>query len=78
MFQVSLKRKHAILKSGLFSYTPLGVSQIVSYYTPLHSMRFFILTKLTVQRGVVSYITLSAVIFVNISWNEEECNMIHT
>ena len=28
-----------LLPLDLFIHTPLGVSQVVSYYTPLHSMR---------------------------------------
>ena len=46
-------------KMGVLLHTSRCVTGIVSYYTPPHSMRFFILIEITVvTRDVVSYNTV--------------------
>ena len=58
------------VKKQVFCYIPLGVSQLVSYYTPPHSMTVFIVLTVRV------ICLCNHCYFRYYSWNEEECNMI--
>ena len=66
----------------VFCYTPLGVSQLVSYYTPPHSMTVFILITVYLQCYMIQHSFVTTVISI-ISYykkshgmRREECNMI--
>ena len=89
VFQVILSDQNIKMDKGdktclrVFCYTPLGVSQLVSYYTPPHSMTVFILIKITVylQCYMIQHSFVTTVISI-ISYykkshgmRREECNM---